>query len=237
MLLCPSPQNPLDHPRIASNDCIAESIFTDSAKLGNQRRPAKTLSSRLERSTAHPAQETDMQRVLSGPEQLRNLFAALTEQTFAIDLGVADPPLVDYLSDMLVRFVRIEAIFSIRDVVGRRLEEVADMLCEAGQREGRPRRELHRHIGDFTLFWTGVYPEALRRLRTPERKDALLDYQVQGKRSYFIASTFDADEYRAEAPVLRRLSEEFELYSQGLARVRREWERLPQSADWSADQN
>jgi hypothetical protein len=178
-----------------------------------------------------------MQRVLSGPEQLRNLFAALTEQTFAIDLGVADPPLVDYLSDMLVRFVRIEAIFSIRDVVGRRLEEVAEMLCEAGQREGRPQRELHRHIGDFTLFWTGVYPEALRRLRTAERKDALIDYQVQGKRSYLIASTFDADEYRAEAAVLRRLSDEFELCSQGLARVRHEWERLPLDADWSADQN
>lgn len=178
-----------------------------------------------------------MQRVLSGPEQLKSLFAALTEQTFAIDLGVADPPLVDYLSDMLVRFVRIDAIFSIRDVVGRRLEEVADMLCEADQREGRPQRELHRHIGDFTLFWTGVYPEALRRLRTADRKDALLDYQSQGKRSYFIASTFDSDEYRAEAAVLRRLSQEFELCSQGLARVRHEWGRLPTAAGWTTDRN
>ena len=23
------------------------------------------------------------------------------------------------------------------------------------------RRECHRHVGDYTLFWTGVYPEAL----------------------------------------------------------------------------
>ena len=27
------------------------------------------------------------------------------------------------------------------------------------------RREVHRHIGDFTLFWTGVYPEALREMQ------------------------------------------------------------------------
>ena len=179
-----------------------------------------------------------MQRVLSGSEQLKRLFSALAEQTFAVDYGVADPPLVDYLSDMLVRFVRIEAIFSIRDVVGRRLDEVADMLLEAEQREQRPQREVHRHIGDFTLFWTGVYPEALRRLRSADRKDALLDYQAQGKRSYFIASTFDDDEFRTEAPILRRLSEEFELCSRGLARVRHEWERLPHAAPgWSADQN
>lgn len=179
-----------------------------------------------------------MQRVVSGSEQLKRLFAALTEQTFAVELGVADPSLVDYLSDMLVRFVRIDAIFCIRDVVGRRLEEVAEMLLEAEQREGRPQRELHRHIGDFTLFWTGVYPEALRQLRSHERKDALLDYQQQGKRSYFIASTYDDEEYRAEAAVLRRLSHEFELCSVGLSRVRREWEQLPRgNRRWTADQN
>ena len=179
-----------------------------------------------------------MQRVLSGPNQLKRLFAALAEQTVAVDLGVADPPLVDYLAEMLVRFVRIDAIFSARAVVARRLDEVADMLLEAEQREQRPQREVHRHIGDFTLFWTGVYPEALRRLRSSDRKDALLDYQVQGKRSYLIASTFDDAEFRAEAPVLRRLSEEFELCSRGLARVRHEWERLPHTTPaWSADQN
>lgn len=177
-----------------------------------------------------------MQRVLSGLE-LKRLFAALTEQTFAVDLGVADPPLVDYLSDMLVRFVRMDAIFTVRDIIGRRLEQVAEMLCEAEQREGHPQREVHRHIGDFTLYWTGVYPEALRRLRSPEQKDALLDYQTQGKRSYYIASTYDDDEFRTEAPILRRLSDEFELCSRGLARVRHEWERLPAALAWSPDQN
>ncbi|MFO1095606.1 MAG: hypothetical protein U0992_20225 [Planctomycetaceae bacterium] len=177
-----------------------------------------------------------MQRVLSGSE-LKRLFAALTEQTFAVDLGVADPPLVDYLSDMLVRFVRMDAIFTVRDIIGRRLEQVAEMLCEAEQREGHPQREVHRHIGDFTLYWTGVYPEALRRLRSPEQKDALLDYQTQGKRSYYIASTYDDDEFRTEAPILRRLSDEFELCSRGLARVRHEWERLPAAPAWSPDQN
>ena len=56
-------------------------------------------------------------------------------------------------------------------------------------------------------------------------KDHFIDYCEQGKRSYFIASTFEDDPYREEAPVLRRLSEEFELCAYGLNQVRREWER------------
>src|SRR5436305_1088969 len=139
---------------------------------------------------------------------LRRLFAGLTEQTFVGTLGVADPQLTDYLSDLLSRFLHIDRVYRLRSAAGRCLEEVADMVIEAEQMppEGRTRREVHRHIGDFTLFWTGVYPEALRQLRSKWNKDHFIDYCAQGKRSYFIASTFEDAPYKEEAPVLRRLS-------------------------------
>jgi hypothetical protein len=157
---------------------------------------------------------------------LRRLFAGYAEQTFQSQFGVADPPLVDYLSGLLSRFVHTGVIYRLRDGAGRVLDQVVDMLAEAAQLpEGRTRREVHRHIGDFALFWTGVYPEALERLRSPACKDFFVDYCAQGKRSYFIASTFDGDPYREEAAVLRRLSHEFELCAYGLGQVRREWER------------
>jgi hypothetical protein len=159
---------------------------------------------------------------------LRRLFTGLTEQTFEATLGVADPLLVDYLSLLLSRFVHIDAHHRLRDAQGKELYEVADMLFEAEALPpaARTRREYHRHIGDYTLFWTGVYPEALHRLRSALSKDHFIDYCAQGKRSYFIASTFAEDPYREEAPVLRRLSEEFELCAYGLSQVRREWERI-----------
>src|SRR5262245_13895567 len=96
---------------------------------------------------------------------LRRLFAGVAEQTFQSQFGVADPPLVDYLSALLSRFVHVGAIYRLRDGAGRVLDQVVDMLAEAAQMpEGRTRREVHRHIGDFALFWTGVYPEVLGRL-------------------------------------------------------------------------
>jgi hypothetical protein len=158
---------------------------------------------------------------------LRRLFAGLTEQTFIASLGVADPQLIDYLSILLSRFVHLDAIHRFRDASGRRLEDVVEMILEAEAlpSTGRTRREYHRHIGDFTLFWTGVYPEALKHLQTVLRKDHFIDYCEQGKRSYYIASTFEKDPYREEAKVLRRLSSEFELCAYGLSQVRREWEK------------
>ena len=58
---------------------------------------------------------------------LRRLFAALTEQTFMGTLGVGDPHLVDYLSELLSRFIHFDAIYRLRNSRGKRLEEVADM--------------------------------------------------------------------------------------------------------------
>ncbi len=158
---------------------------------------------------------------------LRRLFAGLTEQTFMANLGVADPQLVDYLSILLSRFVHLDAIHRFRNAAGQRIEDVVDMILEAEAlpAEGRTRREYHRHIGDFTLFWTGVYPEALKRLQTVLSKDRFVDYCQQGKRSYYIASTFENNPYQEESKVLRRLSSDFELCAYGLSQVRREWEK------------
>jgi hypothetical protein len=156
---------------------------------------------------------------------LRRYFSGLAEHTFLTRLGVADPPLIDYVSDLLVRFVRAEAVFRVRNLAGRRLYEMADMLAEGQERIGDARREVHRHIGDFALFWTGVYPEALKKLRDSSRKDRLLDYQAEGKRAYWIASTIEAsDDETASGEVLNRLSRQFELCAYGLSEVRRQWE-------------
>ncbi len=156
---------------------------------------------------------------------LHRFFFGLAESAFCRRLGVADPPLVDYIAQLLVRFVHIDAIYRIRNLAGKRLNEVVEMLAEAEQRIGTPRREVHRQIGDFTLFWTGAYPEALKRMQTSSTKDQFVDYCQQGKRSYYIASTYREGDYAKESPVLERISRQFELCAFGLSEVRRQWER------------
>jgi hypothetical protein len=153
---------------------------------------------------------------------LCRLFAGTTEQTFFARFGIADPPLVDYLSTLLARFVRADDLYRLRDAAGRPITELALMLREANTlpEGGRTRREYYRHIGDVSLFWTGLFPESL------ERRDAydVLNYTTCGKRSYLIASLCDDATGHDDAPVLKRLSEQFELCATGLREVRKEWE-------------
>lgn len=163
-----------------------------------------------------------MTRPFPESHPLHRLFRGITEYTFATELGIGDPKLVGYVANLLARFVPSPMIWRLRDGQGRRLTEVTAMIAEAEAAPDAGRRcECHRHVGDYTLFWTGVYPEALPKLQGWGSPDRLIDFRRQGKRSYYLASTLDDD----EAPVLRRLSDEFELCAFGLSRVRREWER------------
>jgi hypothetical protein len=157
---------------------------------------------------------------------LGRYFAGLCENIFEGRLGVADPPLVDYVSDLLLRFARLDTVHRVRSLAGRPVVEVADMLAEAENRIGLARRDVHRHIGDVTLFWTGVYPESLPRLKAVEKKDYFVDYCAQGKRAYKIAATIETDRTEdATSDLLQRLSAQFEMCAYGLGEIRREWER------------
>ncbi|MCA9153961.1 MAG: hypothetical protein R3C99_17210 [Pirellulaceae bacterium] len=157
---------------------------------------------------------------------LRRFFSGIAEYVFQVEMGVVDPPLIDYLTDLLMRFVRNDQLYRVRSLSGVPVAQVAQMMAEAEQRIGDARRDVHRHIGDFTLFWAGLYPEALRHLRSSDKVDYFIDYCSQGKRAYHIASNIESSrENDPPGEVLHRLSSEYEMCAYGLREVRREMER------------
>jgi len=164
---------------------------------------------------------------------LVRLFASLTEANFAEHLSWPDAEVIGYLTDVLTDFVHVDQLYKIRKAQGRRVEEVAEMLAEGDllhRAESIDReREVHRHIGDYTLFMTGIFPEFLRRLKTSRvviSPDDLLDYIQVGKRSYRIVSEFTYGAYGRSAPLFRKLSENFEMCVYGLGYVRADLDRL-----------
>ena len=155
---------------------------------------------------------------------LRRLFAGLIEDTFFTQVGMCDPLLTDYLSDLLVTYTHVDRLHVIRNAVGKRIDRIASMLtvmAEGALPEPADRdRLMYRHIGDFTLFWAGVYPEQLERA-LPESTDTLLTYVSQGKRSYAMASELGSENDRPPAKLFRQMSDEFEQCMYGLGLVRR----------------
>ncbi|XZE52427.1 hypothetical protein SH139x_004120 [Planctomycetaceae bacterium SH139] len=154
---------------------------------------------------------------------LDRFLTGISESVFLGKLGVADIQMVDYLSDLLLRFVRSDALCKVRRGTGEPVTEVYQMLQEGQKRIGLARREVHRHIGDFTLFWSGMYPESLRR-PSKSSVDGFLDYCQQGKRAYAIAAEIEGGAERPPCELLIQLSEQFDLCAYGLREIRRAWE-------------
>ncbi len=172
-----------------------------------------------------------MKQSLPPENPLRRLFAATVEHVLYVDVGMSDPQIADYLTNLLSGFVHVDDLFPFHDAAGRPLEDLAEIVADSRLDQpvppNRRQRIIHRHIGDFALFWTGLYPEGLRRMRRRAAGDRLAHYLQQGKRSYALASqlTLDPDD-EPPAPVLQRLSDHFEFCVYGLNLCRKEWDAL-----------
>ena len=142
---------------------------------------------------------------------LRRLFRK------ALDFGfesshIEQTHVLYYLEEQLLcEFITADNLYKIRDAAGRRLEDIADMLLEGDVRLNARSfdREylVHKHIGDYTLFILGIFPEALNRRKGKEFILGKLvipeagmseHYELQGRRSYKIASTFTYKELFSE---------------------------------------
>ncbi len=168
---------------------------------------------------------------------LRQLFGTLTEKSFTEHLGWPDLNVTDYVSNLLVEFSHTDQLYKIHDREDRPVDSVVEMLFESevlleAQSFDRE-REVHRHIGDFTLFMTGLFPEYLRRLKTAGliyHKDFLVDYVKTGKRSYGLVAEYGGYDPGQDSPLFRKLSENFELCVTGLGFVRCDLDRMQDPA-------
>ena len=182
-----------------------------------------------------------------GQRSLRNFLGELVWRHFFEDVRLEEPQLATYVVQLLTDFACTENLYRIRNASGKCLEDIGDMLIESNplleagyfDRE----REVRKHVGDYALFMTGLFPEnvAGSRQNRSRRLDAFVDYVQAGKESYAVVSSFDQFEYREEAPMFRRLSENFEICVVGLNLVKQDlenfqqgpYQRLKQSVDES----
>ena len=164
---------------------------------------------------------------LSPDHPLRKLFRKALD--FGFRENPADKPGVNtYIEEqILCEFIRTDNLYKIKDASGKPLEDIADLLAEGDVRLNAQsfnrEFEVHKHIGDYTLFMLGMFPLALARRSGREfilgriivPGSTLYDHSViQGKRSYGLASEF------ADRELFLELSTNFLLYRNVLELVR-----------------
>ncbi len=157
---------------------------------------------------------------------LQQLFAELVGRHYAEEIGLRDPQIVGYVAHLLAEFVDVEQLFKVRNVTGKPLSDVGEMLLESDPVYGPApsfdrERQVRKHIGDYTLFFTGMFPESINHFRLRRnRMENFVDWMKAGKESYYIVSKFDCFEYTKVAPMFATLSKNFEQCVYGLNRVK-----------------
>lgn len=163
---------------------------------------------------------------------LQQLFADLVGRHYAEEIGIRDPQLISYVAHLLTEFCDAEQLFKIRTSANRPLDDVGEMLLESDPVYGPApsfdrERQVRKHIGDFTLFFAGMFPESMNRYRLRRKRlESLIDWMKAGKESYYIVSKFEHFEYAKVAPLFRNLSRNFEECVYGLNRVKNELEEM-----------
>jgi hypothetical protein len=147
---------------------------------------------------------------------LQKLFLELVGRHYAEEIGIRDSEVVGYVAHLLAEFCEAEQLFKIQSAAGQPLTDVGSMLLESNPVYGPApsfdrERQVRKHIGDYTLFFTGMFPESLNHLRLRrDRLESMVDWIKAGKESYYVVSKFDCFEYTKVAPMFGRLANHFE---------------------------
>jgi hypothetical protein len=161
---------------------------------------------------------------------LQELFKELVGRHYAQELGIRDPQIVAYVAHLLAEFCDVEQLMKIRNVAGKPLGDVGEMLLESDPVHGPApsfdrERQVRKHIGDYTLFFAGMFPESINHYRLRrQRVENFVDWMKAGKESYYIVSKFEFFEYAKVAPMFAQLSQKFEDCVYGLNLVKNELE-------------
>ena len=134
----------------------------------------------------------------------RQLFRSLTGRALN-QSSLSDNDILLYLSDLLLHFMWTENLYSLRDKDGRRLVYLVDMFAEASQMPRRERKSCYKHIGDYTLFMLGFFPESLN---TGRRSVSQSYYSEAGRRCYLAASELERNS--DSTVVFRKLADKYE---------------------------
>lgn len=156
---------------------------------------------------------------------LQAFFQQAVRNSYEGKLGINDPDVTGYVARLLCEFSEAKNLYKVRDEMGRPIEELEALVLAADPVNGTAasfdaERSVRKYIGDYALFVSGMYPEAMAPGHRKGPHPSLGELIHVGKESYFIVSQFNLFEYEKEAPLFARLSEWFERCTLGLSLVR-----------------
>ncbi len=150
------------------------------------------------------------------------LFDLCVIKVLYVEHASTDASVVEYLGEFLERYLFTEDLFQINDEGSVSSLYLSDLLQEMVQlKRFQNLFEAYRKYADYSLFVTGVFPNALRGRRRNRwgTNVQFVDrnyYVSTGKRFYRMAAEHELAEDTQQADILAKLSSYFEVYLNAL---------------------
>ncbi|MDA2923933.1 hypothetical protein MYX65_04635 [Acidobacteria bacterium AH-259-L09] len=143
-------------------------------------------------------------RELPKRHPIKRFFRNLTDRALR-ESSLPDEDILIYLSDMLIDFISVDHLYRLKDGRGKDLRYWADMVRKVGEAPRSEKKCCYKHVGDYSLFILGMYPESLTRRRSALPRSYYVD---TGRRCYIAASELEPDWH--STVIFRKLAEKYE---------------------------
>jgi hypothetical protein len=124
--------------------------------------------------------------------------------------GIEDREVADYVAEMLTEYSRIDQSRCIVPGQTNPLDYFFEMLAALRTADERTAFMLRAHIGNHSLFLSGVFPERIRYRAESKGFPDLKYYQEVGRTNYRVASDHRLAQRYELAPIFCVLAENFE---------------------------
>jgi hypothetical protein len=139
----------------------------------------------------------------------RLYFYVLVRQVFRRS-GIAERPVADYVAEVLAEFARAERARCVVPGQSDPLDYFFEMLTALQKADERTSFYIRAHIGNYSLFLSGVFPDRIRFRAEARGFPDLKYYEALGRTHYRAASDHRLAQRYELAPIFNFLSQRFE---------------------------
>ena len=147
------------------------------------------------------------------------LFYYALLRRLLLELGVDDRAVTDYCAAMVLAFGRGNRAWRIGEHDENEYAYLVDLVDEAGRATGERQFQVRVHLGNFSLWLTGIFPDYIAARATRKGAPNLPYYEALGRNGFLAASDSRLAETYGLEDVLRTAGERFPLLRMALNRM------------------
>ena len=147
------------------------------------------------------------------------LFYYVVLRRLLLELGVDDRAVTDHCATMVLTFGRGDRAYRTSDHDENRYAYLVDLVEEADRADGERQFRVRLHLGNFSLWLTGIFPDYIAARATRKGAPDIPYYEAMGRTGFLLASDSRVADAYGMGPVLRSAGRQFPVLRMALNRM------------------